>query len=500
MAATSTPPDADPGPSDTHPAPPGSGRGAYDTDTLPAGTDAPLPDADTPPSGASPVPAGTKPAGPDAGSAPSFPMERVCPYQMPPGYARLRQEGPVSRVSLYDGRQVWLVGGYAEGRALLLDPRLSSDALHPGFPHLTARQAQQQRAQRIVLPLVGADNPQHARQRRRVASAFGVRRVAALRPEIERAAERLIDAMLAAGGPQEGAPEAHGPQEGAADAAVPEGGTPDDGGQEHRRAELVGDYAMPLTFATTFAALGVPPEDRRWFADASRRMLSPPRDDGDGAPEEAFAEIRRYLIDLITAREEHPGEGLIDDLIAHRAADPGLSRDEVAMTCVVLLGGSESTATTLASAVLVLLEHPEQLRELLAEPALLPTAVDELTRLASVADGLPRVAVADIPVAGRTIRAGDGVIVSTMLMNRDPAVWADPEAPDVRRAAGRHAAYGHGIHSCIGQILARAELEIALATLFRRFPALRLAVPAGQVPGHAPYVQQGGVARLPVTW
>ncbi|GHH85041.1 cytochrome P450 [Streptomyces sulfonofaciens] len=403
----------------------------------------------------------------DAEGAPPFPMERTCPYQMPPGYAALRARGPLTRVTLYDGRRIWLVTGYQEGRALLLDPRLSSDTLHPGFPHLTQRQAEQQRTQRIVLPLVGTDDPEHARQRRRVAAAFGIRRVAALRPGIERSAQDLADAMLTSGA----------------------------------EAELVGAFALPLTFAATFAALGVPPQDRHWFADRSRRMLSPPRDDdGGGSPEDAFVEIRTYLTDLVAARERQPGEGLVDDLIAHRAADPGLGREEIAMTCVVLLGGSESTATTLASAVLVLLEHPGQLRRLRADPALAPAAVDELTRLVSVADGLPRVALADIGVAGRTIRAGDGVVVSTMLMNRDPAVWSDPDVLDLDRAAARHVAFGHGIHNCIGRILARAELEIALTTLFERVPTLRLAVPASQVPGHAPYVQQGGVAELPVTW
>jgi pentalenic acid synthase len=393
-------------------------------------------------------------------------MQRTCPYEMPPGYTRLREERPLSRVALYDGRQVWLVSGYTEGRDLLLDPRLSSDTLHPGFPYLTERQAAQQRAQHIELPLVGLDNPGHARQRRRVASSFGIRRVAALRPEIERLARELTDVMLAGS----------------------------------HQAELVGAYTLPLTFAATFALLGIPQEDRRILEERSRCMLSPAGGDDGTSPEEAFFEIRDYLTGLIAERERKPAEGLIDDLIAHRAADASIGHDELAMTCVVLLGGSESTSTTLASAVLVLLEHPEQLHQMRAEPTLTAAAVDELTRLVSVADGLPRVALADIPFAGQIIEEGDGVIVSTMLMNRDPGVWADPDTLDIHRAAGRHVAFGYGIHQCVGQNLARAEMEIALTTLLRRIPTLRLAVPVQRVPGHTPYVQQGGVAELPVAW
>ncbi len=405
----------------------------------------------------------------DAARAPAFPMERGCPYRMPPGYAPLHRSGPLSRVTLYDGRQVWLIAGYDAGRALLLDPRLSSDTQHPGFPHLTRRVAAQQQAQQLELPLVGADNPEHARQRRKVTPAFGIRRIAALRPRIERIARELVDAMLS-GGPT---------------------------------AELVDAYAKPLSFATTFAVLGVPHADLRYLEEQARCMLAVDGDDKGAAAERSFIEIRAYLNELVIRSEQAPGAGLIGELVAHRQAAgriDGIDRDELAMTCVVLLGGSESTATTIASAVLALLEHPAQLSRLRAEPTLNADAVDELTRLVSAADELPRVALADIEIAGQTIRAGEGVIVSTMLMNRDPDVWTASDTLDIRRAAGRHAAFGHGIHQCLGQNLARAEMEIALSTLFHRVPTLRLAVPASEVLVHPACAQQSGVAELPVTW
>ena len=407
----------------------------------------------------------------EAEGSPSFPMERDCPYQMPPGYTALLAAGPLSRVTLYDGRRVWLVGGYDAGRRLLLDPRLSSDNLHPAFPCLTPSQ-DEQRVHRVRLPLVGVDNPVHARQRRRVTPAFGIRRVAALRPDIERTARRLVDALLASGG----------------------------------TADLVDAYARPLAYGTTIALLGVPEADRASFAELAQRLLAPDdntagaSDGGDDASaQEAFFAIRRYLNELLTPGASHPRTGLVGELFA-RIAGERIDRDELAMTCLVVLGGAETTATTIASAVLALLEHPEQARGVRSGRALPADAVDELTRLVSASDELPRVALADIECAGRTIRRGDGVVVSTMLMNRDPAVWSDAAALDLRRAAGRHAAFGHGIHQCLGQNLARAQLEIALTTLFRRVPGLRLAVPAVRVPAHPAHAQQSGVSALPVTW
>lgn len=410
----------------------------------------------------------TEPDGPaHPAPGPDYPMERTCPYHMPPGYEPLRERGPLSRVTLYDGRQVWLVSGNAEGRALLLDPRLSVNTRHPAFPHLTERLTAQHQEQGVVLPMIGTDDPQHARQRRLVTGGLGIRRVAAMRPRIERIAHDLIDAMLADG----------------------------DG------AELVAAYTMPLASTTTYALLGVPPEDRPRLGELSRRALTPAGEEEAEAAPRAFAEICAYLHDLIEHKEHRPGDGLIDELIAKRSAGEPVDRDELIMICAVLMvGGNETTSTTIASSVLALLEHPDQRHQLPAEPELTADAVDELTRVVSVADALPRVATADIEIAGVTIVKGEGVIISTMLMNRDRRFWEDPDTVDIHRRAGRHVAFGFGIHSCVGQSLARAEMEIALDTLFRRVPTLRLAVPAEQVPGHAAHLQQGGVAALPVAW
>ncbi|MEU8515111.1 cytochrome P450 [Kitasatospora sp. NPDC048722] len=369
-------------------------------------------------------------------------------------------------MTLYDGREVWLASGSAEGRALLLDARLSVDVRHPAFPALTPQFAEQS-AGGFTPPLSGVDDPEHALQRRPVIPAFGIRRIAALRPEIERTAEALVDAMLARGD----------------------------------RADLVPAYSLPLACAANLALLGVSEEDGHYIGTRSRRLLSPAAGDEEGAAQRILDEILDRLRAVVARKEQHPGTGLIDELIAGPAAEGGMDRDQLVALCMVLMAsGDDSTSSTVAASVFALLAHPEQLERLRGEPESIPGAVDELTRLTSVIDVLPRVATADIEIAGHTIEAGEGVLISLMLMNRDPGAWDDPDALDVGRRAGRHVAFGYGVHQCVGQNLARAVTETALSVLLRRVPTLRLAVPVEQVKANPPYVLQGGMSELPVAW
>ncbi|MET8622453.1 cytochrome P450 [Kitasatospora sp. NPDC004669] len=398
--------------------------------------------------------------------APAYPMARTCPFRMPDGYEQLRADGPLSRVTLYDGRKVWLVSGGEEGRALLLDPRISVSVRHPSFPALAPQLAEQADAG-FSPPLSGVDDPEHAHQRRMVIPAFGIRRIAALRPHIEEIAERLVDAMLAGGD----------------------------------RADLVSAYSLPLACAANFALLGVPEDDGRYIAERTRRVLAPTGGEAPGEAERTFGEILDRLRRLIAGKEQEPGTGLIDDLLAAQPDEGGMDRDQLVALCAILLtGGDDTTSSTIAASTLALLEHPEQLRRLRREPELMAGAVDELTRLTTVADVLPRVATADIEIAGHTIRDGDGILVSLMLMNRDLDTWQQPDALDIDRKAGRHVAFGYGIHQCVGQNLARAVIETALTVLLRRVPTLRLAVPADQVRANLPYVLQGSMSTLPVAW
>ncbi|MFI1968972.1 cytochrome P450 [Streptomyces cinnamoneus] len=395
-----------------------------------------------------------------APSAPAFPQDRGCPYHPPAQYPELAARGPVGRMTLYDGREVWAVTGHAEARALLADPRLSSDRQNPSFPVVVPR-VEDQAA--VGIPLLGVDDPEHARQRRMLIPRFSLKRVAAMRPRIQETVDGLIDAML----------------------------------DEGPEAELVSAFALPVPSMVICQLLGVPYADHEFFEAQSRALLA-----SETADEAAVAResLKAYLHRLVDAKEAHPGDGLLDELIADRLADGQLDRDELVMLVLVLLvAGHETTANMIALGTFTLLEHPAQLAALTAEPGLMPGAVEELLRYLSIADGMVRLATEDIELGGHTIRAGDGVLLPTSVINRDSGAYEQPDALDVRRVARHHVAFGYGVHQCLGQNLARAEMEIALTTLFARIPTLRLAVAPDEVPVKPGSTLQGLYA-LPVTW
>ncbi|MBL1104016.1 cytochrome P450 [Streptomyces sp. 5-8] len=392
----------------------------------------------------------------------AFPQDRTCPYHPPTGYAPLRDGRPLSRVTLYDGREVWLVTAQATARALLTDPRLSTDRRRPGFPVPTPR-FEAGRDRRIAL--LGMDDPEHHRQRRMLIPSFTVKRAAALRPWIQRIVDGLLDAMTEQGPP----------------------------------VDLVSAFALPVPSMVICGLLGVPYADHEFFEEHSRRLLRGPTADDT---REARDRLEEYLDGLIEAKskEAGPGDGILDDLVHHRLRDGDLERaDLVSLALILLVAGHETTANMISLGAYTLFQHPDRLAELRADPAVLPAVVEELLRMLSIAEGLQRVALADIEIAGSTIRAGDGVLFATSVINRDTSVYDDPDGIDFHRPDRHHVAFGFGIHQCLGQNLARAELEIALGTLFTRLPGLRPAVPPEDIPGKPGDTIQG-MLELPVTW
>lgn len=391
---------------------------------------------------------------------PAFPMSRQCPYHPPPGYEELKKEGPLARVRLYDGRTAWAVTGYAETRRLLVDPRLSSDRSRPDFPVLVPRMA----AAKLVA-LVGMDPPEHDVQRRMLIPSFTVKRVNSLRPAIRRIVVDRIEGLLAG---------------------------------ERRTADLVPEFALPVPSTVICELLGVPYGDHEFFEEQTRRMLM-----ATSTAQEASAAataLIRYFDELIDTKRAEPGEGLIDELIADRLAPGELTREELSSIAMFLLvAGHETTANMIGLSVLTLLLHPEQLARLRADETLASGAVEELLRFLSVADELQRVAAADIEIAGQVIREGDAVYLPNAAANRAPEAFPDPDTLDVGRGTRHHLAFGYGIHQCIGQNLARAELEIALYELAVRIPGLRLSEPVEQL-GTKPGGSVQGILRLPVTW
>ncbi|MCX5195173.1 cytochrome P450 [Streptomyces sp. NBC_00249] len=390
----------------------------------------------------------------------AFPQDRTCPYHPPAAYQPLRDGRPLSRVTLFDGRSVWVVTGHSEARALLADPRLSTDRRNAGFP-TPSRRFKGLQIRRTAL--LGVDDPVHNAQRRMLIPSFTLKRTAGLRPRIQQTVDRLIDSMLAAG----------------------------------PGADLVGAFALPVPSMVICDLLGVPYEDHEFFEGQSRRLLRGPE---LADVEAARVALDEYLVDLIRRKRAEPGGGLLDELIATRLETGETDVGELASMAVVLLvAGHETTANMISLGTYTLLRHPEQLAELRADPTLLSEAVEELMRFLSIADSLLRVATSDIETGGVTIRADDGVVFSTSVINRDEAVFEEPDALNWNRPARHHLAFGFGIHQCLGQNLARAEMEIALGTLFDRLPGLRLAADPDRIP-FKPGDTIQGMLELPVTW
>ncbi|MCW2871831.1 cytochrome P450 [Actinacidiphila oryziradicis] len=394
--------------------------------------------------------------------APAFPNDRTCPYQLPEGYTKLRDgQGSLRRVTLYDGRQAWLVTKHEVARKLLADPRLSSDRTHSDFPATSPRF----RGLRDRRPaFISMDPPEHGSRRRMLISEFTVKHIKGMRADIERIVHGFIGEMLAAGPP----------------------------------ADLVSQFALPVPSMVICRLLGVPYEDHDLFQDASRRLVQ--------ATDEAGAitardDLDHYLDGLITKLQAEPGPGLLGSLVAEQLANGEIDRQELVSTAMLLLvAGHETTASMTSLSVITLLEHPDQHAILRADPSLVPGAVEELLRYLAIADiAGGRIAKADIQIEGQLIRAGEGVIVTNSIANRDGSAFEDPDTFDVHRSARHHIAFGYGVHQCLGQNLARLELEVIIAALFDRIPTLRLAVPVEQLTLR-PGTTIQGVNELPVTW
>ncbi|SDT11873.1 cytochrome P450 [Microlunatus soli] len=406
----------------------------------------------------------------------SYPAARAtgCPLDPAPALADLQRHGRLTRVRLSDGQTPWLVTRYDDQRTLLADSRMSSEAGRPGYPSPAATQeAAQQEAgqdgdgqQGSKISFILMDDPEHARLRRMVTAPFMVKRVRAMRPRIQQLVDELIDRMLA------------GP----------------------RPVDLVQAFALPLPSLVICELLGVPYDDHDFFQENSRTIVT--ISDDRTAGRTAMGNLTRYLSDLLTTKMEQPGDDLLSGLVERIRAGE-LTVDEAAqMGMLLLLAGHETTANMIALGTLALLQHPDQLALLRdsGDPQIAISATEELLRYLHIThNGRRRVATADIEFAGEIIRAGDGVIFPGEIGNRDPEAFERPDDLDLTRDARRHVAFGFGVHQCLGQPLARAELQIVYSTLYRRIPGLALAAdPATLDFKHDAAVY--GVRALPVTW
>ncbi|WAU84327.1 cytochrome P450 [Streptomyces sp. Qhu-G9] len=397
---------------------------------------------------------------------PEFPMPRAegCPFAPPPAVEELRADNPISRIRIWDGSTPWIITGHEAQRALLTDPRVSANDRNPGFPFVT--EYRQQIAKYTPELVVNTDAPEHTRLRRMVNGPFLVKRIEAMRAPVQKIVDGLIDDLLAGPNP----------------------------------ADLVTALALPVPSLVISELLGVPYADHEFFQENSTLAL-----DRAAAPEDSRAAstaLSSYLDDLLGRKLTEPGEDVLSEMAARVTAGE-MTRDEaVHMGVAMLIAGHETTATMIGLGTLVLLQNPEQLALVrdTQDPKVVAGAVEELLRYLSIVQvGLRRVATEDIEIGGQVIRAGDGIVVDLHAANWDPEAFPGADRVDVTRPARKHNAFGYGPHQCLGQSLARLELQVVHGTLYRRVPTLRLAVPVEELRfDHTGTTY--GVDSLPVAW
>lgn len=397
---------------------------------------------------------------------PDFPLPRDarCPFDPPPYAGKLMREGKIERVRIWDGTTPWMITRYDQVRQILSDPRTSADIQRPGFPDWSPSAAAAAVQRRSFLNL---DDPEHAQQRRLLTADFMVRRMEAMRPKVQAIVDRLIDDMLA------------GP----------------------KPTDLVKAFALPVPSLVICELLGVPTADQDMFQRLGALTIAQ-----EVSPEEAVAAheaLLFYLIELTLRKADEPGDDMLSRLAVGQLKTGRMTAEQIGkLGKLLLVAGHETTSNMIALGTVALLQNPGQLAEIRDsdDPGLIAATVEELLRYLNVVHfGRRRIATEDIEIGGITIRAGEGIIIMLENANRDENAFTDPNRLDIHRDARHHVGFGFGVHQCLGQPLARVELQVVYRTLYNRIPTLRLAVPLEELPfKHDMNVY--GVHQLPVSW
>ncbi|HEU5160017.1 MAG TPA: cytochrome P450 [Streptosporangiaceae bacterium] len=385
---------------------------------------------------------------------------RTRPFDPPDMLAELRATAPLTKVTIWDGTKVWLVTQYDAAREVLRDPRFSVDVKNPGFPKLSAGRVS-------VQPTMSRmDDPRHGEIRRMLADEFLSGRIKKMWPAIARIVDSQIDHLLGTQPP----------------------------------TDFHAEFALPVPTRVIGELLGVPPAEHRTFHEATQVMLS------RTATKEEFVAADQELISLCARLLAQKDPDATDDMLSRtivREMRAGRLTTEEAYhtTKLLIIGGHETSANMISLGTLTMLLNPEWFRQIRDQPEAVSGAVEELLRYHTpMHDGVPRVATDDVVIAGTLIKAGEGVIVSLAAGNRDESEFANPDELEIdRERPRRHLSFGHGAHKCLGQWLARAELQIALAALARRIPTLRPAVPLEEI-SFKEDSHVFGVHALPLTW
>jgi cytochrome P450 PksS len=375
------------------------------------------------------------------------PQFKANPY---PFYARLRAEAPVHRVNLPTGEAAWLITRYDDVAMVLKDERFVKDSSNAMTPEQIARQPWIRKVfKTLKRNLLNQDPPDHPRLRALVHKAFTPRLIETMRQRVERLADELLERV-----------------------------------QHQGCMDLVGDYALPIPTTIIAEMLGVPAQDRHRFHRWSNAIMSAAASNWRmlWAIPNAWA-LLRYIRKFIRTRRANPQDDLASALVRAEEAGDRLSEEELqAMVFLLLVAGHETTVNLIGSGTLALLEQAEQWQRLRDDPALINPALEELLRYTSPVEmATERYAREDVKVAGVTIPRGEMVLAVLASANRDERQFPSPDLLDITREPNKHLAFGLGTHFCLGAPLARLEGQIAISTLLRRVPDLRLAVSPDQL-------------------
>ncbi|MBK1789400.1 cytochrome P450 [Prauserella cavernicola] len=399
-----------------------------------------------------------------AGARPlPLPREQECPFGPAPEIAELREHSPVVRVACPTGIDAWLVTRYADVREVLADSERFSSRSGMGG-HLLANQPPDAPVEEGDFHRM--DGQEYLRFRRVMAPAITtVKRTELFRPVVQRTVDELLDELAAESGP----------------------------------VDLHARFANPLTSSVIAELLDIPHADRDLFGDLARALFDGTTDVDD--LDSVRLPLFGYLYELVAGRIREPGDDVISVMAAKSQASerPFTELELTKVAAGMLAAGFDTTAASITHGLLALLRHPDQYALLRDDPDLAPGAADEILRLLSGGSGLLRVATVDTEIAGTPIAAGDYVVAAAQAANHDPARFADPGRLDLTRASSAHLGFGHGPHQCPGMHVARLELAAVLATVPRRIPSLRLAVPFAEIE-YREDTSVYGPLGLPVTW
>ncbi|WP_327657401.1 cytochrome P450 [Streptomyces sp. NBC_00483] len=372
------------------------------------------------------------------------------PLDPPAEYDRLREEQPITKVRFPNGTNGWLVTRFEEGSQVFSDPRLSARRPRHDTPEGEAAESPEDEAP-FDAGFVMMDEPEHGAYRRLLTGRFTPKSVQnKLQPYLDKIVDEHLDAI-------EAGPETF---------------------------DFVEAMALPIPCLVICELLGVPYADRDSFHEATVDMMdmAKSREERDKGAHWLIG----YITDLVAdKRRTGATDGILAELIDKAEGEDAIlsERQLIGLGVLLLFAGHDTTSAMMGLSALTLLTHDQQRTELVEHPEKIGTAIEELMRYLTIVQfGLGRVAKEDLELGGAQIKKGDLVVVAMNAANRDPRAFQDPDTLDINRKMARHMGFGYGVHACLGQNVARAELRTVLPKLFARFPNLRLATPLDEVP------------------